>query len=58
MSEPAAGEDQFEIGVLAQFLPMAGAVEYFEPDTHFWGLSRSANRRYPPLSSRRYKYAW
>jgi hypothetical protein len=33
-SEPAAGEDQFEIGVPAELLPMPGAVECFEPDTH------------------------
>ena len=43
-SELAAGQDQFEIGVLAEFLPMAGAVACFEPDTRFRGLSRSANR--------------
>jgi hypothetical protein len=59
-SELAAGKDQFEIGVLAEFLPIAGAVECFEPDTRFRGLSRSANRRYAPRSSRCWdrKYAW
>jgi hypothetical protein len=35
VSELAAGEDQFKIGVPAELLPMAGAVEGFEPDTHF-----------------------
>jgi hypothetical protein len=46
VSEPAARENQFEIGVLRGVLPMAGAIECFESDTHFRGLSRSANRIY------------
>jgi hypothetical protein len=32
-SELAAGKDQCEIGVLAECLPMPGAVECIEPDT-------------------------
>jgi hypothetical protein len=58
-SELAAGEDQFEIGVLAELLPVPGAIECFEPDTHLRSLSRSANRIY--LQSSRCwdrRYAW
>jgi hypothetical protein len=35
VGELAAGEDQFEIGVAAELLPMPSAIESFEPDTHF-----------------------